>query len=177
MNSINNEKISVTDYINNKELLTMTYLPFDTKMEIVSHVLNGIINSVGGLNTSLLRRVSTEVFIDSITNIDMSIEDENGLKGFDTLLFTGELDQLKSVLGRELSELELILAERVDDYVRIETNPAVTINAIYDQIRAYFGTAMDYLSEKIQSADVQEITNMLMQYIPADRLEGASDES
>lgn len=91
MDSTNN-KISVTEYINNNDLLVVTYLPFDTKMNIVSHILNSIISSVGGLNTSLLRRISTEVFINSITNIDMNIEDENGLRGFDTLLFTGKLN-------------------------------------------------------------------------------------
>ena len=176
MDSTNN-KISVTEYINNNDLLVVTYLPFDTKMNIVSHILNSIISSVGGLNTSLLRRISTEVFINSITNIDMNIEDENGLRGFDTLLFTGKLNQLKSALDREYSELELILDERVNDYIRTETNPSVTINAIYDQIRAYLNTAMDYLSERIKDIDVSQIANELTQYISNNESEEVIDES
>ena len=176
MDSTNN-KISVTEYINNNDLLVVTYLPFDTKMNIVSHILNSIISSVGGLNTSLLRRISTEVFINSITNIDMNIEDENGLRGFDTLLFTGKLNQLKSALDREYSEFELILDERVNDYIRTETNPSVTINAIYDQIRAYLNTAMDYLSERIKDIDVSQIANELTQYISNNESEEVIDES
>ena len=35
----NNDKISVADYLNNKELIKLTYLPFDTKMRIVSGVI------------------------------------------------------------------------------------------------------------------------------------------
>jgi len=83
INKENNDKISVAEYLNNKELLVLTYLPFDTKMEIVSNIINSVTNSVGGLNTTLMRRVSTEVFIESITNIDLNIVDENNLKGFD----------------------------------------------------------------------------------------------
>ena len=107
----------------------------------------------------------------------MNIEDENGLRGFDTLLFTGKLNQLKSALDREYSELELILDERVNDYIRTETNPSVTINAIYDQIRAYLNTAMDYLSERIKDIDVSQIANELTQYISNNESEEVIDES
>lgn len=151
------DKISVKDYINNRELLEITYLPFDRKMEIVSHVLNGVIQSVGGLNTSLLRLVSTEVFIEAVSNIDLSIEDENGLKGFDQLCFNNKLHDLENDLAGEYAELRKILDERTSDYIRIETNPAVTINTIYSQIKDGYNKVMDFISNQIQNIDVDEL--------------------
>ena len=151
------EKISVSDYLKDKTLLEVTYLPFDTKLQIVSHVLGGMIESIGGLNTSFLRRISTEVFIDSITNIDMNIVDENDLKGFDQLCFHRELENLEDALGNEYAELQKILDERVADYIRTEINPAVTINAIYNQVVEYGRSLLDYLNQYVDSINVEEL--------------------
>lgn len=154
-------KISIDEYIGNHDLLQLTYIPFDNKLEIVSHIINGTIGAVGGLNTSLLRRVSTEAFIESITNIDMNIINESGLKGFDELLYRNELDNLVEILGNEYRQLQTILNEMVSDYIRTETNPSVTINRIYDQIKFYLSTAMDYISSQIQNIDVEELSRMI----------------
>lgn len=157
-----NDKISVADYLNNKDLLMVSYIPFDTKMQIVSQVLTNTINTVGGLNTTLLRRVATEVFIEAITNIDMNTSDENGLSGFDQLCYKKKLDDLKMILGSEYAEFETMLSERVGDYIRTETNPAVTINAIYEQITKYINTALNYISEQIQNIDTEELGKTLL---------------
>lgn len=170
-----NDKISVADYLNNKDLLMVSYIPFDTKMQIVNHVVLGTINSIGGLNTTLLRRISTEMFIESITNIDMKITDENGLSGFDQLCFHNKLDELKLLIGREYLEFDKILSERVDDYIRTETNPSVTINAIYDQIKVYFGSALDYISELIKNADVEKLSDNIMKLMPNNNLGGDTE--
>lgn len=156
-------KISVHEYLDDAEKLEVTYIPFDDKLKIVSKIIRGIINSTGGLNSSLLRRISTEVFIESITNIDLSIEDEDNLSGFDQLCYHRELDKLIALLGDEYKEFKRILDEHVDDYVRIETNPAVTINAIYDQIMERIGSMLDYLSNQIQNVDIEELTTTLSQ--------------
>ena len=123
-------KISVKEYVDNNELLEVGYLPFDRKMEIAGYVLRGVTQALGGLNSSMLRRVATEVFIENITNIDLNIEDENGLKGFDQLCYSRELDKLLLYLGDEYTEMKRILDEYVSDYIRTETNPSVTINMI-----------------------------------------------
>ena len=99
-------------------------------MEIAGYVLRGVTQALGGLNSSMLRRVATEVFIENITNIDLNIEDENGLKGFDQLCYSRELDKLLLYLGDEYTEMKRILDEYVSDYIRTETNPSVTINMI-----------------------------------------------
>ena len=160
----NNDKISVADYLNNKELIKLTYLPFDTKMRIVSGVIMEVINAIGGINTPLLRRISTEVFIESITNIDMNIEDDNGLKGFDQLCYHGELENLQKVIGREYNEFQTILDERIADYIRTETNPAITINKIYEQLTTYANTALNYIQKRVQD-NAEELSKQLMPLI------------
>lgn len=161
MKEDNTKKISISEYLEDNSLLEVIYIPFDSKLQIVSHVLNGMLKAIGGLNTSLLRKISTEVFIESITNIDMNIEDENGLKGFDQLCFHNELNNLTTLLGSEYIQLTQILNERVADYVRTETNPAVTINAIYDQVMERLTAALDLASGYIQKIDVEQLTKAI----------------
>lgn len=160
-------KISVQEYVKDNGLLEVSYIPYDDKMSIVSHVLNGVIKSVGGLNTSLLRRIATEVFIESISNINLSIEDINGFKGFDQLCYLGEMNKLKAQLGDEYQELQTMLDERVQDYIRTETNPAVTIEAIYNQLTEYAKIAMDYISGQVQNIDTDKVASVITKYITA----------
>ena len=67
-------KISVKEYLDNKELLNGIYIPFDTKTQIVSRVVRGLVDSTGGIMSSILRRIFTEVVIESISNIDMNMD-------------------------------------------------------------------------------------------------------
>ena len=160
-----NNKISVQEYLNNKELLSVVYIPFDTKIQIVSRVIRGLIDSTGGIMSSMLRRIFTEVVIESISNIDMNIEDENGLKGFDQLCYANELENMKIVLGNEYKEFEKILSEYISDYIRIETNPAITINQIYSQVTEFLSTLLDGLSEKIQDVDVEKLGDTITRLV------------
>lgn len=160
-----NNKISVQEYLNNKELLSVVYIPFDTKIQIVSRVIRGLIDSTGGIMSSMLRRIFTEVVIESISNIDMNIEDENGLKGFDQLCYANELENMKIVLGNEYKEFEKILSEYISDYIRIETNPAITINQIYSQVTEFLSTLLDGLSEKIQDVDVEKLGDTIARLV------------
>ena len=156
-----NKKISVEEYLNDNSLLEVTYLPFDTKLGIVSNILNSVIESVGGLNSSLLRRISTEVIIENITNIDMNIEDENKLKGFDQLCYNNQLENLKLAIGNEYVEFDRILNERISDYIRIETNPAITITGIYNQLKEYAGMLSEFVKGQIDNIDVDEIARRI----------------
>lgn len=158
-----NNKISVSDYLDNPDLLLGSYIPFDDKLKIVSHIMQGLIDTTGGINTALLRRMSTTVFIESLTNIDMNVRDVNGLDGYDQLCFKGELENLIDVLGTEYKEFDRILSEYMNDYIRVETNPSVTINAIYKQIIEFIDKLVDYLSGQIQNADVEQLTQMIAQ--------------
>ena len=172
---MSNNKISVKEYIENNELLTAVYIPFDEKLSIVSRIISELVNTIGGLNTSMLRRIATEVFIESITNIDMTITDENGLSGFDQLIYRDELENLKVKLGNEYDEFERILDERVDDYIRTETNPAITINAIYSQVADMLSKLIELFSKRIQEIDVDEFIDNISHLIPVSG--GANNES
>lgn len=158
-------KISVAEYIEDNSKLIVNYIPFDEKMNVASRIITGIVNALGGLNSSLLRRVSTEVFIETISNIDLNIVDENGLKGFDQLCYRRELDKLKEYLGNEYTELAQILSEYVSDYIRTETNPAITIQKIYEQSGTYLNNAFDYISNYIQSIDAEKAAESIRQII------------
>ena len=168
-------KISVQEYLNNKELLKVVYVPFDSKITIVSKIFQGLINATGGINTSMLRRIFTEVVIENITNIDMGILDENELKGFDQLCLANELDNLKYLLGNEYKEFEKILSEYISDYIRVETNPAVTINQIYTQVVDFLNTVLDTLSERIKDINVEELEDTILKLIPTNG--GVNNES
>lgn len=164
-NNVNENKISVMDYLDNHMLLRINYTPFDTKMEIVGHMLTSMAKALGGINTTFLRRLSTETFIEAITNIDMNIPDENGLKGFDQLCYHSELNNLIHIIGSEYDEFSKILEERLSDYIRVETNPAVTINAIYDQVKDYYNNVLNFLSEYIQNIDVEKLSKIMQPVI------------
>ena len=162
---IENNKISVADYINEPTLLKLQYMPFDSKLQIIGHVFTGMINAVGGLNTTLLRRLSVEAFIDAVTNIDMNIRDNNGLDGFDQLCYHNELGGLIELMGNEYIEFKKMLDERTADYIRIETNPSVTINQIYDQFKEALDFVLNYVSERVQNIDTEKLGEQLRPFI------------
>lgn len=163
-----NNKISAQEYLNNKDLLEATYIPFEDKLSIVSNAIRSSVEALGGLNTTMLRRVTTEIFIDAITNIDLTIADENNLSGYDQLCYANELYSLISVLGNEYDEFQRILDERVDDYIRTETNPAITINAIYAQVSEMLGGVVEQISKYVQNIDVEQLLSSISQLVPQD---------
>ena len=125
-------RISVMDFINDNSLLEVTYTPFDQKLEIVTRILNATIETVGEINTSIVRKISTQVFINNITNIDLSVKDKNGLDGYDQLCYCNQLDVLKSLISSEYIEFETILTERISDYARVMNSPVYAIGKTYD---------------------------------------------
>ena len=159
-------KITVQEYLNNKDLLEATYIPFEDKLTIVSNTIRGSVDALGGLNQTMLRRVATEVFITSITNLDMVTVDENGLSGYDQLCYKDELFPLINKLGNEYEEFQRIYDERVEDYIRTETNPAITINAIYSQVADVFTSIIEQLSNQIQNIDVEQLLSSVSQLVP-----------
>lgn len=150
------DKISVMDFINDNSLLEVNYIPFDQKLLTVSMMLNNFIDNGTIENSSIIRRISTEIFIETISNIDLTIKDENGLEGYDQLYYNNEMDLLKQLLGFEYVEFENILNERISDYYRTESNSAFAIRYIYDRIVDILGSLngnatnddnKDYISE------------------------------
>ena len=81
-------KITMQEFYENAELLEATYIPFESKLTIALTIVESLIDSHGSINTTILRRTATEMILDTITNIDMSLEcDEIGLNGYDYLYY------------------------------------------------------------------------------------------
>ena len=157
------DKISVKDYIENKEMLELSYIPYDKKIDIVSGVFSGMIQTLGGLNTTILRVISLQTIIENVTNIDLKIQDEeSGLQGFDYLMYTDELRNLIDLMGREYTEFMKIFDEYKTDYIRMETNPALTISNIYDQISKYASVIIEFLQEQIKNMDIEQLSAFLV---------------
>ena len=166
---MNDNKISVKEYLDDRGLLEVTYVPFDDKVSIISHVVRSLIKATGGINSSMLRRISTEVVIESISNIDLSVLDENQLTGFDQLCYTNELANLERQLGNEYKEFMKILDEYISDYKRVETNPAITISRIYSNIVDFCGQMIGYISENLDDENMQKLVETISQSITSNK--------
>ena len=155
------DKISVNEFLNNSDLLEITYTPFYTKLQIVTKILNSVINATGEINTSIIRRISTQVFIENITNIDMSIKDENDLDGYDKLCYLNKLSDLKKLIGLEYIEFENILNERLMDYIRIETNPTYAVSEIYKMASNNTDALSTLLLDKSKDVEIDELVSQI----------------
>lgn len=162
-NTETNNKISVADFLADNTLLSATYIPFDDKIKIVSNILNGVTKAIGGINSSILRRIATETIIESVTNIDLNIVDDNGLKGYDQLCFHRELENLLKLIEPEYIEFDTIIKEYVNDYLRVETNSALTISMIYTQMKTGFDEIINWIKDYIQGIDLSDLENKIGQ--------------
>ena len=122
-------KISVSEYLNNKELLEINYTPYDIKNNIVDAILSQVIVKDGlhKINSVLLNRVSIHIFIESITNIDMSIKSDKNLDGYDELCFNNELEELLEIINDEYSRFKYILKLKIDDLNRYSNSTSATL--------------------------------------------------
>lgn len=101
-----NNKISANEYLNNKNLLEISYIPYEQKIDICDVIMSQLIIDVGYpiIDSCMLERISTQVFIENVTNLDLSIIDDNGLNGYDTLCYYDELNALL----RTTTEFEIL---------------------------------------------------------------------
>ncbi len=170
-------KISVEEYLENINLLEIHYTKYYDKMEIVDTILSKIIvhdSSPRTINTAILDRVATQVFIEAITNLDLSIVDEDGLDGYDLLCYEDELNDLLSISGiaNEYSIFRDILEKRINDFYNYENNIAVAINNIKKDFLNYTNSGLDYLNQMISSIDAEKVASFIEQYLPK---EGVSE--
>ena len=128
-------KINVDEYLENKELLELKYIPFDVKYEIISTLITGFIKIVGGINSALLKRIVIETIIENVTNIDLTSVSETGLKGYDQLCYKNELNNLIDLIGNEYKIFYSMYEDYVSDYIRSENNPSFAISNIYGEIK------------------------------------------
>ena len=169
-NNIEN-KISVEEYLGNINLLEVRYTKYYDKMEIVDTILSKVIvqnTSPRTINTAVLDRIATQVFIEAITNLDLSIVNKDELDGYDLLCYEDELNDLLSIesVANEYSIFRDILMKRVNDFYNYENNIAVVINNIKKDFVDYTNSGLDYLNQMINSIDAERVASFIEQYMP-----------
>lgn len=156
-------KISVSQYLENEDLLEINYVPYDIKKEIVETIISKTIfyKDMLLLDTSLLKRISCEIFIESITNIDMGILDEHGLFGYDTLCMNNALNNLLVEIDEEYERFMEILEYKVADFIRKNNSTGAIISSVVNRIVNWGNYKINELNNYIEGIDVKKITNEL----------------
>ena len=164
---MNENKISVAEYLEDNELLEIKYTPYDVKSSIVDVILSQVTTKeeINKIDSALLYRISTQVFIEAITNIDMSIVSEENISGFDLLCLYDELDSLIDTIAEEFDRFEDILQLKVDDFHRYNTSTSATLLSLKKALSKFTKTKSDEMNELIQNLDTAAISNKLKNII------------
>ena len=164
-------KISIQEYLENNELLEMNYIPYEQRVEICQVILEqctSIFDDYNTIDSVLLDRVKTEIFIDNITNLDFSIKDENGLNGYDQLCFNNELDNLIYECGYLYEQFEDILDLMINDYYNNIACTRGYLNILKKNLTKWVGDITEDITKKINNIDskkiVDSITDILGKY-------------
>ena len=160
---MNENKISVIQYIENEDLLEINYTPYSVKKEIVNTIVSQVTDKgdMRTIDTALLNRVSCEIFIESITNIDMSIEDENKLSGYDLLCMNNKLDDLLFEVSDEYGRFVEILECVVSDFIRNNNSTSATLLFIMNKIVNFGKEKIEELNNYINNINVKDIADEL----------------
>lgn len=156
-------KISVSQYLENEDLLEINYVPYDVKREIVETIISKTIfyKDMLLLDTALLNRISCEIFIESITNIDMNILDEHELYGYDTLCMNNALNNLLVEINDEYERFMEILEYKVNDFIRKNNSTGAIISSVINRIVNWSNYKIDELNNYIEGIDVKKVANEL----------------
>lgn len=164
---MNENKISVAEYLKNNELLEINYTPYEVKLNIVNVMLSQVITKgeLNKIDSALLKRISTQVFIESITNIDMSIKSEQNLSGYDLLCLYDELDTLIDIVSDEFKRFEDILKLKVDDFYKYNISTSATLLSLKNAFSKFIKVKGDEINELIQNLDTVSISDKLKNII------------
>lgn len=161
-------KISVTQYMENGNLLEISYVPYDQKVEIVEAIIPSIVRygiDVQRIDTALLQRVSCEIFIESITNIDMTLPDQHGLSGYDTLCLNNVLDDLLYEISAEYDRFMEILSYKIKDFEKQHNSTSAVILYLKNKLINFGKTKTDELFNRINNLDTQKLGNEIKSFI------------
>ena len=159
-----NEKISVKEYFENKELLELAYVPYERKVEICRIIIEqcaNVYNEYHTIDSVLLSRVSREVFIDAITNLNLSVKDEQGLDGYDQLCMKDELNYIIEECDYLYAQFEEILELMLKDYYNNEGSLRGFFNNLKDTIINRLTVAREDISDFVQNLDAKEIADKI----------------
>lgn len=160
-----NKRISVEEYLLNKELLEVKkYVPYANKVLLIDAILKEVCFNKNGLFTLdsvVLDRVKLQIFIEEYTNLNLSIKNQNELNGYDLLIMNREFDNVIDKFKDEFKELERILNLRLDDYLRDKSSLKGFLNYKIERIIGFLDYKTNNLIETINNVDVDKLTNSL----------------
>lgn len=166
--NLNKEKISVREYLDNPELIEVYYTQYDLKVNICDVILDQVIKKDGCyyyIDSSLLDRIKTQVIIESVTNIDLSIEDEVGLNGYDLLCKEDRLDDLLNSIPEEFNRFNKILELKVKDFNNNNGSLRGFLHYSKIEIINKYNEFVNSTTEFIQNLDAKEISDNIVNFI------------
>lgn len=156
-----NEKISVKQYLENKELLKLNnYIPYHKKVKIIDSIMKQVcivINGTYNLDSVLLDRVKMQIFIEQCTNLDLSIMFEN-MDGYDLLKKEKYYDLILFDIQDELTEFERILQLRIDDFIRDKASVKGILNYKIESMYNYINLKIPEVLDRVEKIDIESIT-------------------
>lgn len=162
--SKNNKRISVKEYLDNKELLELRgYIPYHQKVNIVDSTLKQVciaINGTYNLDSVLLDRIKMQIFIEQCTNLDLGIMFED-LDGYDLLKKEHCFDDILQKIKDEIKEFENILQLRISDFIRDKASVKGILSYKIESMRDYFNLKIPEVLDRIDKIDVKSITQNL----------------
>lgn len=168
MESDNNTKISVENYLASPELIEVYYVPYETKVNICNVILNQVIKKDGCMyyiDSALLDRVKTQVVIESITNLDLSIKDENGLDGYDLLCKENELSNLIDFISYEYNKFDEIIKFKVQDFYNSNGSISGFLHFTKKEIINKYNEIMDSFTKFISNINAKDVADVIVNYI------------
>lgn len=153
--------ISVNEYMNNNSLLEVYYTPFGYKLDLVDTILDNVIDrstTPHTINIALLKNISDHLFIQEITNLDLSEEANDGSDGYDLLCQFNLLPKLLDSISDEYQRMNSILNDRLNDFYRYEYSIAKVFHDIGIEISDLIDSSVSKLDSVMESIDVKELT-------------------
>lgn len=152
-------RISVQEYLDNKDRLELIYVPHDKKVNICDVILSQVLNKDGfaTVDSVMLERVKIQIIIESFSNLDLSIENIDGINGYDLLSLNNKLEEF--VTHEEFNKFDKIIELRLKDFYNENASLRGYINYLVNKIQNKFVLLKDDVDNFIQNLDTKAIAN------------------
>ena len=158
-------KISVKEYLDNKEKLALIYVPYERKVNICDVILSQVLNKDGfaTIDSVLLERVKTQIIIESMSNLDLSIQNESGLNGYDLLSLNNELEVFE--VNPEFEKFNKIIDLRLKDFYNENASLRGYLKYLVDKANNRLATIKADFSEFVHNLDSKAIAGQISDVI------------
>ena len=158
-------KISVQAYLDNKDLLEIIYVPYEQKVTICDVILSQVAHKYGfaTIDSVLLDRVKTQVILESISNLDLSLINDAGLNGYDLLCYNDELYVL--INNNEFEKFNKIIELRLKDFYNENASLRGYIHYLVNKASEKVELFKEDLSGFIQNLDSKAIADKIIDMI------------